>query len=245
MSPETRKNIQLALLAAIGIAGIRMGVIFYHRHQDEVAVEQQKKAHDLGYSNVDYYVNPKKLHPYDLKSAKQLTQQPVWVREGYHNAYFPCDPKTKRVDFAHEAGFLGPIEKLNITDVITAVPPTPGQSRQMMAVFQKEGKNYAVPIGIEGDANQYQIFSDDLFFIEDPHELYKHWPADVWQAVDQHEVKPGMNELQVDFAVGMGIPDSGGGSGDRTVRYANGGKPLVVVFRGGKVGEVSPATPAS
>ncbi|MGH9496403.1 MAG: hypothetical protein ACRD3B_15490 [Candidatus Sulfotelmatobacter sp.] len=244
MSPETRKNIQLALLAAMAVAAIRVGVVFYHRHQDLVAAEQQKRARDLGYANADYYVNPKKLHPYDLKSAKQLAQQPVWVREGYHNAYFPCDPKTKRVDFAHEGGFLGPIEKVTITDVITAVPPTPGERRQMLAVFQKGGKNYAVPIGIEGD-NDYQIFSDDLFFIEDPHELYKHWPSDVWQAVDQHEIKSGMNELQVDFAVGMGIPDHGSGSEDRTVRYANGGKPLVVVFRGGKVVEVSPGTPAS
>jgi hypothetical protein len=244
MSPEAKKNIQLALLAAMAIAAIRVAVVFYHRHEDRIAAEQQKKARDLGYSNADYYVNPKKLHPYDLKSAKQLTQQPVWAREGYHNAYFPCDPKTKRVDFAHEAGYLGPIEKLTITDVITAVPPTPGERRQMLAVFQKEGENYAVPIGSEGD-NEYQIFSDDLFFIEDPHELYKHWPAEVWQAVDQHEVKPGMNELQVDFAVGMGIPDSGAGADDRTVRYANGGKPLVVVFRGGKVTEVSQGTPAS
>jgi hypothetical protein len=43
----------------------------------------------------------------------------------------------------------------------------------------------------------------------------------------------------------MGIPDRGGGSDDRTVRYANGGKLLVVVFRGGKVAEVNPGTPAS
>lgn len=244
MSPEAKKNIQLALLAAMVIAAIRVGVIFYHRHEDLVAAEQQKRAHDAGYTNVDYYVNPKKLHPFDLKSAKQLTEQPVWVQQGYHNAYFPYDPKTKRADFTKEAGLLGPIEKLNITDVIVVPPPKPGDRRQMMAAFQKEGKNYAVPIGIEGDNSEYQIFSDDLFFIEDPHELYKHWPPDVWQAVDQHEVKQGMNDLQVDFAVGLGIPDSGSNSEDRTVRYANGGKPLVVVFRGGKVSEVSPGTPA-
>lgn len=245
MSPEAKRNIQLALLAAMAIAAVRAGIIFYHRHEDQVAAEQLKKARDLGYSNADYYVNPKKLHPYDLKSAKQLTEQPVWVREGYHNAYFPCDPKTKRVDFAHEAGFLRPIEKLNVTDVITAVPPNPGERRQMMAVFPQDGKNYAVSIGIEGDNNEYQIYSDDLFFVEDPHELYKHWPSDVWQAVDHHEVKAGMNQLQVDFAVGMGIPDSGGSADDRTVRYGNGGKPVVVVFRSGKVAEVSTGPPAS
>lgn len=221
-----------------------MGVIFYHRHEDKLAAEQQKRARDAGYSDADYYVNPKKLHPYDLKSAKQLTQQPVWVREGYHSTYFPYNPTTKRVDFAHEAGLLGPIEKLNITDVITAVPPTPGERRQMMAVFQKDGKNYAVSIGIEGENSEYQIYSDDLLFVEDPHELYKHWPSEVWQAVDQHQVKTGMSELQVDFSVGMGTPDRGGSEEERTVRYANGGKPLVVVFRNGKVVEVSAGTPS-
>src|SRR5579863_1313015 len=237
MSQEAKQRIQLALLAALVVASIRAGVIFYERHEDRVAVEQQKKAHDVGYSNPDYYVSPKKLYPYDIKSAKQLTQQPVWVREGYHYAYYLYDRATKRVDFSHEAGLLGPIEKLAIIDVVMATPPGTADKRQVMAVFEKEGKNYVVPIGYEADS-EYKIYSDDMFFVEDPHELYKHWPADVWQSVEQHEVKPGMNELQTDFAVGMGIPDAGGNSDEKTVRYPDGGKPLVVVFHGDKVAEV-------
>ena len=47
---------------------------------------------------------------------------------------------------------------------------------------------------------------------------------------------------QADFAVGMGVPDSGASSDDKTVRYANGGKPLVVVFHGGKAVEINPGT---
>jgi hypothetical protein len=84
-----------------------------------------------------------------------------------------------------------------------------------------------------------------MFFVEDPHDLYKHWPADVWQAVVQHEVKPGMNELQADFAVGMGTLDSGSSSNERTLHYANGGKPLVVMYRDGKAAEVKAGTPGS
>src|SRR5579862_6441392 len=103
MSPDAKQKIQLALLAALVVATIRAGVIFYQRHEDRVAVEQQKKAHDAGYSNADYYVNPKKLYPYDVKSAKQLTQQPVWVKEGYRYTYYGYEPAGKRVDFAHEA----------------------------------------------------------------------------------------------------------------------------------------------
>ncbi len=88
------------------------------------------------------------------------------------------------------------------------MPPGKGERRQVMAIFQKEGKTYAVPIGFEAD-EQYKIYSDEMFYIEDPHDLYKHWPPEVWQAVEQHQVNPGMNEMQADFAIGMGVPDGG------------------------------------
>jgi len=39
--------------------------------------------------------------------------------------------------------------------------------------LKKDGKSFAVPIGFENDG-QYKIYSDEMFFVEDPHELYKH-----------------------------------------------------------------------
>jgi hypothetical protein len=239
MSPEAKQRIQLALAFAIVVAGIRAGYILYQRHEDYVAAEKQKQPQSTGYSNPDYYVTPKKLYPYDLKSAKQLTQQPLWVKEGYRYTYYPYNAATRHADFAHEAGLLLPIERLAITDVV--VDTAPGGKRQMLAIFQKEGKSYAVPIGFESDG-EYKIYSDEMFYIEDPHELYKHWPPDVWQAVEQHEVKPGMNELQADFAVGMGVPDPGSSSDSKIVRYPNGGKPLVVTYEGGKAAEIKAGT---
>ena len=56
------------------------------------------------------------------------------------------------------------------------------------------------------------------------------------------EVKPGMDELQADFAVGMGVPDAGTSSDEKTVRYPNGGKPLVVNYQGGKATEIKAGT---
>jgi hypothetical protein len=236
-SPEARQRIQLALIAALVVAGARTGYILYQRHQDTLQVEKQKQARSIGYSNPDYYVTPKKLYPYDLKTAKQLTQQPVWVKEGYRYTYYAYDSASKRVDFDHEAGLLLPIEKLAIKDVILAKPAGAGQRPQMMAVFEKEGKSYAVPIGF-GAEGEYEIYSDEMFFVEDPHDLYKYWPADVWAAVEQHEVKPGMNELQADFAIGMGVPDAGDTAYEKIVRYPNGGKPLVVVYHDSKAAEI-------
>ena len=240
MTADTKQKIQLALFIAILLAGARVAYVFYRRYEDKAAEEKRQQVRNVGYSNPDYYVTPKKLYPYDLKSAKQLTKQPVWVKEGYRYTFYPY--QAGKVDFAHEAGLLFPIERLEIKDVVIARPPGTGSNRQMMAVFEKEGKGYAVPIGFESD-EQFKVYSDEMFYIEDPHELYKHWPADVWQAVEQHEVKPGMNELQADFAVGMGVPDAGDSSYEKTVRYPNGGKPLVVIYRGEKAAEVKAGTP--
>jgi hypothetical protein len=243
MSPDARQRIQFALLLALVVATLRAGYILYQRHEDKIAAAKQKQAQNAGYANPDYYVSPKKLYPYDVKSAKQLTQQPVWVKEGYRYAYYRYIAASKRVDFSHDAGLLLPIEKLEIKDVITAMPRGKGERKQVMAVFQKDGNSYAVPIGFEAD-EQYKIYSDEMFFVEDPHELYKHWPPDVWQSVEQHEVKLGMNELQADFAIGMGVPDSGSSS-EKTVRYPNGGKPLVVVYHDGKAADIKPGTTGS
>jgi hypothetical protein len=235
MSEEAKKRIQIALALAVVVAGVRAGYILYQRHEDYLAAQKQQQARNAGYSNADYYVTPKKLHPYDLNSAQQLTQQPVWVKEGYRYTYYRYVPVVKTVDFKHEAGLLGPIERLEIKDVLAVAAP--GGRPQVVALFQKDGHDFAVPIGFESDG-QYKIYSDEMFYVEDPRKLYKHWPADVWQAVQQHEVKPGMNELQADFAVGMGVPDAGASSNEKTVRYPNGGKPLVVIYQGDKATEV-------
>jgi hypothetical protein len=238
MSEQAKKRIQIALgLALIAVAG-RAAYILYQRHEDYVAAQQQQQAKNAGYSNADYYVTPKKLYPYDLKTAQQLTQQPVWVKEGYRYTYYSYNPATKKVDFEHDAGLLGPIEKIEIKDV--AIVPGPGGKRQMVAMFEKDGKNYAVPIGFEAEG-QYKIYSDEMFYIEDPRDLYKNWPPDIWQAVSQHEVKPGMNELQADFAIGMGVPDAGS-SDEKTVKYPNGGKSMVVTYSGGKAIEIRSGT---
>jgi hypothetical protein len=239
MTEDTKKKIQIGLALALLIAAGRAGYILYQRHEDYEAARKQQQATNSGYANADYYVTPKKLHPYDLESARQLMQQPVWVKEGYRYTYYRYVPVVKTVDFKHDAGLLGPIERLDIKDVLAV--PAPGGRKQVVAIFDKDGHSYAVPIGFESDG-QYRIYSDEMFYIEDPRELYKHWPATVWQAVADHEVKPGMNELQADFAVGMGVPDAGASSEEKTVRYPNGGKPLVVTYEDGKARDIRAGT---
>jgi hypothetical protein len=234
VTPERKKQIQFVLVAAIALTAARTAYILYQRHA--ARMEQTKtQAPPL---NPDYYVTPKKLYSYDLKSVRQLTQQPVWVKEGYRYTYYPYDAGSHRTDFSHEAGLLLPIEKLQIKDVITDISPGSPDQRQVMAVFEKESKTYALPIVSVKGAN-FQIYSDEMLFIEDPRELYKHWPADVWEAIERHEVKPGMNEIQADFAIGMGMPQRSDDSAVKTVNYPNGGKPVSITYRNGKAAEIN------
>ncbi len=221
------KIIQAVLLISIVAAGIRLYLYMRERRVILVAPEEKEVALDP-----DAYVMPRKLHPQEIKDAKELTNQPVWVRAGYQLVYYPFNGHT---DFRHEAGKLGPIEKLDVKDVVVD-RPLEGE-KQVMAVFEKDSRRYAFPIGIAEGGN-YKIYSDDLLFIQDPHELYRHWPADVWQAIENHQVKPGMNELQASFAVGVGIPEGTGTSNPRVVNYPNAGHPLRVTFGNGKATEI-------
>lgn len=239
ITPEAKQKIQLVLAAAILIAAARSAYILYERHVSQIeAAKKQSSA-----LNPDYYVIPKKLYPYDLKSARQLTQQPVWVKEGYRYTYYPYNSVRHHADFAHEAGTLLPLQQLHIDDVVTDLSPEARDQQQMLAVFQQDGKSYAFPIGVVV-GKEYQIYSDEMLFIQDPHELYKHWPADVWDAISKHEVKPGMNELQADFAIGMGVPEPSGDPAVKTVKYPNGGKPLIVTYHNGKAAEIKQGTAA-
>lgn len=238
LDADVRQKLQIVLLLAIVIAGGRAAYVVYEHYQ--ARKEEAKPAVEASL-NADAYVTPKKLRAYDLKSAKQLTRQPAWIKMGYYHTYYPYNAATNKTGFAHEVGTLGPIQKLDITDVVTDVTPrTPG-TKQIMAVFRLEGKAYAVPIGAEKDGN-FKCYADEIFFIEDPRVLYKHWPASVWKAIDEHRVQPGMSELQTSFALGVGTQEGLGDYGSRTLDYANGGKPVTVRFENDKAVEIKAGT---
>jgi hypothetical protein len=161
----------------------------------------------------------------------------VWVKYGYQLTYYPYDSKRHKTDFGHEAGVLLPLQKLAIQDVVTDVAPQAPGNKQVLACFSLDGKSYAVPIGAE-KGGDVKLRADDIFFIEDPHDLYRHWPADVWNKIDAHEVQAGMSELQASFSIGSGVPEGSGDYGSRTLHYSNGGKPLVITFQNDKAVEI-------
>lgn len=240
MSSDIKQKIQLALALAIAVAAVRTAYVLYVRHQENKRELQPVAAPPL---NPDYYVVPKKLYPYDLKSARELTKQPLWVKEGYRYTYYAFNPATRRTDFGHEAGLLLPIERLEIKDVVADKAPGSGAQKVIMAVFESERKSYAVQIGLV-TGGEYKIYSDAMFFVQDPRELYKHWSPEVWQSVEKHEMKPGMNEIQAVFAIGMGQPDSQSDPSWKTVHYPNGGNPITITYHDGKAVEIKPGKSA-
>lgn len=233
---STKKIIQLVLFLAITAAAVRVAIIWAGRQDSE---PEKPNAAALG---ADAYVTPKKLRAYDLASARELTRQPAWVQMGYRNHYFPFDMQARRTNFGKRAGTLGPLERLEIVDVVAERDPEGKGAQRAMAVFQKDGGHYSFPIGV-GGGDTWEIYADELLFIQDPRELYKHWPTEIWDAVSRHEVQPGMTPLQVQFAVGAGASQTG--TGDTVImEYPNNGRPLRVVYRAGKVAEVQTGEPA-
>jgi len=167
--------------------------------------------------------------------VKDLEGKTVWMRNGYTMAYFPY--AAGQVQFAKQAGVVPAAQPMNVKKVIkVAVPEKVDDSiehgtRQVFAVFEMPGKTgqFATPIGaIQGSEEHY--YSNVLFFYDDPHKIYDHWPKDIWAAVDAHQVKPGMSELQTRMAIGQKMHPDGETEGNRTVTYDQDGKHWTVTF---------------
>jgi len=246
MDPDLKKKLQISLLVFIVIAVIRVGFIFYARRDTGGG---PKKAEPTYSSNMDDYVTPHKIFPYNVASAKkELEGKPIWVKTGNVLPYYPYNAAAHTVNFKQQAGLLLPLAKLQVKDVVLArdaAAPKLGEVKliqnKIMAVFDKAGEpgTFAAAIG-SNTSDDYTFTANDNFFFDDPHELYKHWPADTWSAIYQHQAKPGMSELQASFALGTNISASEGDYGNRTLEFANAGKPVTVVFEKNKATSVTP-----
>jgi hypothetical protein len=173
--------------------------------------------------------------PVHFEDTLRLQGTTVWMKNGYVMPYYPYTGG--HVQFAKRVGLIAAAQRLDVKKIVQqAVPAAEDNgighgSRQVFAVFALPGGAalYATPIGaIQGSEEAY--FSDMLFYYDDPHTIYDHWPKDVWAAVDAHQVKPGMSELETRMAIGHKIQTDGGKEGDRTVTYDQNGKHWTVTY---------------
>lgn len=241
---KTWQKIGIATLLMLAIFGIR--VYFLWQERSAPGVQKTAVVPERPITE-DQTVVPRKMLIDDVKSAKALIGKTVWMQAGFELDYFPYAGHS--ISFAHREGVLPSVAALAVKDIVVAKAPASLKSRvplgdkQAYAIFQlsndipQGAKEYAVPIG-SAEGSDWTFFSDDIFYYDDPHQMYKHWAADVWQAVDRHEAKAGMNELQVAMALGMIQQSDSSAYGDRTVYYDVPGKHWTVTFQNNKATNV-------
>jgi hypothetical protein len=182
----------------------------------------------------------KKKRPDTPKDVKELAGGTIWVSAGGQLEYYPF--VAHRVDYGKSAGTLLGAQPMVVKDVVEQVAPKaatvriPGGDKQVLMVFTlpNDPKDYAVPVGYK-QAGQYTFYTDEIFFYDDPHVLYKHWGPEIWKAVDEHSVILGMNERQVELALGQVSQSTSQDYGNRMVVFSNLGKPMAVTFVKNKV----------
>lgn len=226
-------------LVTLAIGGIYLAIVFHNRNTPGPArqpMDQQMSADDVAVVRMEF--------PQHYDDLKDLVGKSVWTKDGNVIPAFPY--LGGKVDFKKPAGFLAPLQKLEIKKVIKAATPDSVDdamshgTRQAFYVVTEPGSDaeLAVPVGaMEGEQEQY--FSDLLFFYDDPHTIYDNWPKDVWAAVDAHRVMPGMNELQTRLSVGQKVHADSQTQGNRTVTYTTPTKKWTVTFANDKATKIS------
>jgi hypothetical protein len=242
MDEEVKTRLQIVLVIALVLAGARTAYIFYERKQ--AAESQPREAPGTSHHELtaDDYVYERPFYGYDLESAKKdLVGQTVWMKAG--NYFRLAKYEGGRVAKSGNAEWIPPLQEMKIMDVV--LRPA-GDHRELYGVFTEPSKSgtFAVAIGAE-KGGQYRMDVQNVLFRQDPRQLYKHWSADIWSAIDRHEALKGMTEQQVWLAYGYGTPVTYGDYGSRTVHYENAGKPKEVRFASNQAVEIkeAPAKP--
>lgn len=229
-------------MAAVGVFVLAVGgELLYLHHRN---VEDQKAPEKAEYhSDPDNLVFLKKEHPMSVKDEKALKGRALWVAAGYQMVYYPY---AGHIDFAHAAGVLPPVEKLQAVDAVEAKAKPDRLNRielgeeQVFLVFTKAGstEQYATPIGFK-QGGDYTFSTDELFFYDDPHKLFSYWSPAAWKAIDEHRAEVGMSERQVYTALGQVATEQGGVVGDQTVLFDNNGHPVNVTFVNNKATRIN------
>ncbi|HYM11892.1 MAG TPA: hypothetical protein VEU62_14240 [Bryobacterales bacterium] len=211
-----QRLVQRVLTTGMILAGIYLAIVFIGRSREPKMERPKPAALPL---SPDYYVVPPKSYVRGLADLKALLGKPLWVRAGYR---WTCTPGS---------GTLGPLEKL--------VPVRAfARGGRTWLEFRRDGHPCAIPVAT-GD----YFYLDEVFFIKDPHEIYKDWTAATWEKIERHRAEAGMTEHQISFALGAGELVrglSGRGDAHRVVDYTGGETHARVIYEYGVAKQVEP-----
>lgn len=213
------------------IGGGYLYSVWRHR-QEPGAIRQADASQTL---SKDDLAVVRAFFPAHFEDTERLEGTSVWMKNGYTMSYFPY--AGGHVEFARRMGLIPAAERLDVKKIVKAAVPSAVQDgiehgdRQAFAIFSLKGGTdlFATPIGyMRGNEEAY--YCDLLFYYDDPHTIYSHWPADVWAAVDAHQVKQGMSELETRMAIGQKMHSDADTEGNRTVTYDQDGTHWTITY---------------
>ena len=230
-------------LAVVAIGG-RFWMLYHHNQQVLHAPNAADATPDY---TADQMVFRKQRHPAFLKDEHGLIGQPVWMAVGGQLDYYR--DTNNHADYMKSAGTLDCAEELDIRSVFEQVAPAnaavriPKGYRQVLLAFTLPKSTdpkalYAVPVG-DYDNTGYNFLDDQLFYYDDPRQMYKQWGTDTWAHIDKHEVVTGMTENQAMMALGQVMQLHGDTEGDRSITFYRNGSPITVDFEKGKAVKVT------
>ena len=246
------KGLKLALAATVAfIIAIGAEVLYiHHRNVEDAKAPVASNANEEPALTHDQAVFLRKERPDSSADEKKLIGTTIWVSAGGQMAYYK--DSGKHADYAHPVGMLLGAEPLIIKDVFEQKAPADskavfriaaGQRQVLLAFTMPKSDNpkqlYAVPVG-NFDEGHYNLLTDEIFFYDDPHVLYKHWGPEMWAHVDKHEPVLGMSENQAMMALGQTITPHGDNVGDRSVTFDNSGHPVTIDFQNNKAVKITP-----
>lgn len=229
---STWKKILIPTLITLAIGGAYLLFVWHQRQNPGVVGKQPEEQH----LSADDVAVVRMEFPQHFDDVKDLEGKSVWMKNGYSMPYYPY--AGGHVEFNKPAGLIPAAQRLEVKKAIKASAPATVHDniehgdRQVMVVFTLPdgSEQFATPVGfLQGQDEHY--FCDLLFYYDDPHTIYSNWPKDTWSAIDAHQAKPGMSELQTRMALGMKANPDGQVEGSRTVDYDVNGKHYIVTYR--------------
>jgi len=228
---KTWQKMLISMLITLVIGGAYLFSVWRHR-QNPGVIPQDNTRQTL---SKDDLVVMREFFPMHFEDTLRLEGTTVWMKNGYIMPYYLYSGG--HVQFAKRAGLIPAAQRLDVKKIVKQIAPVGEDDsvghgdRQAFAVFALPGSAalYATPIGsIQGNDEAY--YCDMLFYYDDPHTIYDYWPRDVWAAIDAHQVKQGMSELETEMAIGHKMHADARTVGNRTVTYDQADKHWTVTY---------------
>ncbi len=236
------KKILIPFVVTFAIGGIYLLNVWHHRQEPGVQRNQPQQQ-----VSPDDVAVVRMIFPAHYDDLKQLEGTSVWMKNGNSMPYYRYAGGS--VEWSKPVGLIPPAQKLDVKKIVKAVAPRSVHDNiehgdhQAMVIFSLAGSNalYATPVGFMDGPIDEHYFADVLFYYDDPHTIYDNGPTDVWAAIDAHQVKPGMSELETRMAIGMKATYDSETEDDRTVDYDVNGKHIKVTYQNNKATSIQPA----